>query len=110
MRGIAAAARIAPPIRNPRILTLYQVQNGFFLMCGRSDTPKVCWMQHGSDNTCFACAEDVDMSLKSKTCQPASGAQDLRASLESEYTYGAFCILTFNSGLYLDIFFDMCFY
>ena len=43
----------------------------------RSDTPKVCWMQHGCD------AEDVDMSLKNKTCQPASGAQDSRASLES---------------------------
>ena len=31
---------------------------------------------HGCD------AEDVDMSLKSKTCQPASGAQDSQASLE----------------------------
>ena len=27
-------------------------------------------------------SEDVDMSLKNKTCQPASGAQDSRASLE----------------------------
>jgi len=43
----------------------------------RSDKPKVCWMQHGCG------AEDVDMSLKNKTCQPASGAQDSRASLES---------------------------
>ena len=52
----------------------------------RSDTPKVCWMQHGSGSTCFACGEDVDMSLRNKTCQPASGAQDSRASLE--YLWG----------------------
>ena len=45
----------------------------------RSDTPKVCWMQHGCGT------EDVDMSLRNKTCQhpsDASGAQDSRASLE----------------------------
>ena len=31
-------------------------------------------------------SEDVDMSLKNKTCQPASGAQDSRASLELSAT------------------------
>ena len=33
-----------------------------------------------------AMKEDVDMSLKNKTCQPASGAQDSRASLELSAT------------------------
>ena len=68
----------------------------------RSDTPKVCWMQHGCD------AEDVDMSLKNKTCQPASGAQDSRASLElhsaallhTAVFYGAADVMPLISFLY----------
>ena len=47
----------------------------------RPDTPKVCWMRNGSGSTCFVCAEDVDMSLKNKTSQPAFGAQYSLASL-----------------------------
>ena len=47
----------------------------------------ICFILHRAIPDAHGCgSEDVDMSLKNKTCQPASGAQDSRASLECEKT------------------------